>query len=386
LRFAEDNLKMIFNPNAVLSSEAKQVQESSFNFLERSAWNRCRIVREIITTWANEVLPDNEFISKLKSKNDKQHSAAIFELTVFTFLRKMGFAVQKHPPVSKATTPDFLTVINDEPVYFECTLSGNSFESSEEERRKQAVEDVIRKIHYYPYFINLDFKRLSTVSVSSKKLKKFIEHVKDASAGFENEELFHRRFLYKENDWKIEISLLRKSHDGIKTSLGYVSQPAKMIDSKKGIITALNDKRPSKYGIDDKPYVICICINDMFFHTEEMYSILFGTDNGTYIDLSYQGNSGFFHHNKPVNTSVSAVFAFKNTDIISIGMAEWSIWHNPFAKRPLKSGTFPVNEYYQQIENDRLQKKEELKKFNIFDLLDIDEVAYNTNPKDNDDS
>jgi len=61
---------MIFNPNVVFSSEAKQVQESSFNFLERSTWNRFRIVRDTVTDWANEMLPDNEFISKIKSKND----------------------------------------------------------------------------------------------------------------------------------------------------------------------------------------------------------------------------------------------------------------------------------------------------------------------------
>lgn len=377
---------MIFDPNIMQTSDAKQVHESSYKFLERSAWNRCKLARAIITTWADAMEPDSEFISKIKSKNDKQHHAAIFELTVFAFLKKAGYEVVKHPLLKKATTPDFMAVIDNLSVYFECTLSGNSFESSEEEKRKGAVEDIIRQIHYYPYFINLDFKKLSVTSVSSRKLKKFIDQVKELSDGFENEELFHRRFLYQENEWEIEVSLLRKSHNGIKTSLGYIGQDAKVIDSKKAIISALNDKRPSKYGIDDKPYVICICNNDMFFHTDEMSSVLFGIDNGTYIDLSYAGSGGFFYHNKAVNTSVSAVLLFKGTDILTIGSAEWSIWHNPFAKCPLKLDCLPVEEYFFYIKNNRLYKKEADKNPNIFDLLEIDEVAYNTNPKDNDDS
>ena len=117
-----------------------------------------------------------------------------------------------------------------------------------------------------------------------------------------------------------------------------------------------------------------------------MYSVLFGTDSGTYINLSYPGNRGFFYHNKPVNTSVSAIFLFKSTDILNIGSSEWSIWHNPFAKCPLDLNLFPISEYYFHIENDRLYKKDLHKSLNIFDLLEIDEVAYHTNPKDNDDS
>lgn len=378
---------MIFDLNIVLTSDAKQVHESSFKFLERSAWNRCRLARNIISMWAEEIVSDNEFVSQIKSKNDKQHYAAVFELIVYTFLKKLGLKVSKHPVLLKSTTPDFTAESNLlTATYFECTLSGNSFDTIEEERRKEAVENIIRQIHFYPYFINLDFKQLSKTSVSAKKLKRFIDQVKEVSEGIENEQLFHLRYLYKENDWEIEISLLRKSTSDIKTSLGYISQDARIIDSKKAIISALNDKRPSKYGINDAPYVICICNNDIFFHTDEMYSILFGTDSGSHINFSYPGNSGFFYHNKLVNTSVSAVLLFKNTDILTLSNAEWSLWHNPFAKNPLALEHFPVDEYYFRLDNNKLHKNKSIKKPSIFNLLEIDELTYNTNPKDNDDS
>ncbi len=373
---------MIFNSDITFSNEAKQVQETSYKFLERSSWNRCKLARTLISMWMKDLTDDLEFISQIRSKSDKQHDAAIFELIVYTFLSKQGLTVDKHPILSKATTPDFIAKSDTVALMLlECTLSSNSFDSTEEERRKEAVEDIIRQIHYYPYFINLGFKRISKISVTPKKLKRFIEQIRISSEGFENEQLFHRKFLYKENEWEIEISLLKKSNNEIKTSLGAVFQDAKIIDSKKAILTALNDKRPSKYGISDTPYVICICVNDMFFHTNEMYSVLFGNDCGTHINLTFPGSSGFLYHNKPVNTSVSAVILFKNTDILTLGSAEWSVWHNPFAKNPLELKSLPIDEYHFTIEGNRLLKRVINKNANVFELLHVDELAYNTDPK-----
>lgn len=249
-----------------------------------------------------------------------------------------------------------------------------------------AVEDIVRRIKNYPYFINLGFKKISEVSVTPKKLRRFIDQLSEASEGIDNEALFHRRYVYQENGWSIEVSLLRKSSTEIKTSLGYISHDSKFISSDKTIMTALNDKRPSKYGMLNLRYVICICVNDVFFHTEEMYGILFGSDHGAYIDLSLTGNGGFFFHGKPTNTSVSAIFLFKSTDLFTLGNAEWSLWHNPFAKYPLSFNQFPVTEYYFEIEGERLKKKQLENQAGVFELLDIDQVRYDTNPKETDES
>lgn len=378
---------MIFSSDITFSNEAKQVQETSYEFLERSSWNRCKFARDLISMWMDDMTDDKEFISQIKSKKDKQHYAAVFELIVYTFLRKQCWMVDKHPILSKATMPDF-TAKSDkvDSILLECTLSSNSFDSTDDARRKEAVENIIRQLHYYPYFINLGFKRVSKISVTPKKIKRFIEQIRVSSEGFENEQLFHRRFLYKENEWEIEISLLKKSNNEIKTSLGAVFQDAKIIDTKKTILTALNDKRPSRYGISNTPYIICICVNDMFFHTDEMCSILFGNDCGAHINLTFPGSSGFLYHNKPVNTSVSAVIVFKNTDILTLGGAEWSIWHNPFAKYPLELNSLPIDEYYFVKEDNKLRKKVIHKNANVFELLHIDELSYNTDPKGTDES
>lgn len=377
----------LFNPDAALSNESKFSYESSFRFLERSSWNRCTLMRTILEEWIIPMRDDAEFLSQIRSDKDKQYYAAIFELIVFIMLKKVGYNVAKHPELDRKTTPDFEAIdILEQKIFFECTLSGNSFETMDEERRKAAVEAIIRNIEYYPYFINIDFKQSSKASISKKALLNFIDKVKDASEGYSNEALFHRRYLFENNGWQLEVSLLRKSNLTIKVSLGAVGQDAKMIDGTKSILTALNDKKPSKYGIENQPYVICLCNNDMFFHQEDMHEVLFGTSNESFINLSYATKIGFFYYNNaPINTSVSAIILFKSTDILILGSSKWSVWHNPFAKYPLATEQFPFDEFYYERDQQYLHKKSIIKEYSIFDLLSINEELYNTNPKGIDD-
>lgn len=374
---------MLFDPNIPLRNESKLYYESSFKFLERSSWNRSILMKSMLSNWIVPMLDDHEFLSQIKSENDKNHYAAIFELIVFVLLRNLDFKVNKHPVLKKKTTPDFEAINKSKhKIILECTLSGNSFETLDVEKRKAAVVAIIRDIHYYPYFINISFKEVSKTSISKKSLLNFIDTVKDASIGYPNETLFNRKHPFVNNGWKLEISLTLKTDPNIKVSLGAISHGAKIINGTKAILTALNDKRPSKYGIVDVPYVICLCNNDIFLNLEEMHEVLFGTNSEGFINTSSAGKSGFFlHNNSPINTSVSAIILFKNTDIFTLDSSKWSIWHNPFAKKPLDKDQLPLDEYYYEMNQQVLEKKVLIKNYNIFNLLSIDEKLYINDPK-----
>lgn len=147
-------------------------------------------------------------------------------------------------------------------------------------------------------------------------------------------------------------------------------------------MNALNDKKTAKYGINNKPYVICICNNDMFFHEEDLNEALFGNNGELSINLSHVNRNGFFWHNaKPVNTSISAILLFKNTDILTLSNATISVWHNPFAKTPISLNVLNFDEYYYEVKGSILHKMKLEKVTNIFELLSINEDRYNLNPK-----
>jgi hypothetical protein len=373
---------MLFKDYIRFDAAPLKSKESSFDFLERSSWRRCGLVREMLNDWIIPMLSDAEFISQIKSNNNKQHYAALFELLFFTLFKRQGFDVTKHPEVPRKTRPDF-QVKNEAgfSAYMECTLSGSSFETLDEENRKAAVEEIIREIEYYPYYINLDFLTISKKSISKKALLNFIDAVKDKSEGIENEELFHIRHYFENNDWELEVSLIRKPDLSRKVSLGYISGKAKTIEHTKSIFNALNDKKPSKYGLTGSTYIICINNKDMFFKDEDMNEVLFGYD-GPKINLSYGSEKGFFHcDGKPINTSVSAVLLFKGMDILTLSNTRISLWHNPFAKFPVPLGTMSFDEYYYEKDGHYLTKNYTAKSFNIFETLLINEKSYTEDPK-----
>lgn len=373
---------MLFKDYLRTNAEAKSGMESSFQFLERSSWRRCVLMRTILNGWMVSMIDDKAFISQIKSKSDKQHYAALFELLVYTALTNIGFTVGKHPELSKKTTPDFEIRKDDITIFMECTLSGNSFESLEEENRKSAIERIIREIHYYPYFINIDFLTISETSISKKALLNFIDGKKEKCEGIGNEQLFHNRYYFENNGWKLEISLLRKTDPSIKVSLGFITGEARVIDGAKAILGALNDKKPSKYGINNSPYAICLSNSDMFFKDEEMNEILFGGDGSSSINLSYATKKGFFYcDGVEINTSVSAILIFKGFDILTLSSAKISIWHNPFAKYPIPLNLLPFDEFFYTLDGFNLKKESILKTYNVLDILSINESEYEHDPK-----
>jgi hypothetical protein len=375
---------MIFDDTTRTDIAPANGGESAFHFLNRSAWRRCELVRRHINSWVIPLMGDAEFVSQIKSDDDRKHAAAIFELIIYTLLSKTGFELVKHPPGARRTTPDFKAVHSSGiRSYLECKLSGNSFERIEEEKRKKGVENIIREIEFFPYFINLSFINLSLTSLSKKALVNFIRSLEDSSDGFTNEELFQIRHRFEHSGWILEISLVRKSDPGIRGSLGMIMNKARTIDHVKPALNALNDKKPSRYGLLDAPYLIALDNKDMFLNEEEFNEVLFGFDVPERLDLSYSACKGFFFNDgKAVNTSVSGVVLCKNMNILTLDQARITIWHNPFAKQPLPVGIFPVDEYYYDADGYSLSKRLAIKNFHLISALGFEKDDYLTDPKE----
>ena len=327
---------------------------------------------------------DAEFISQLKSDDNKKHAAAIFEIIIYTLLGKTDFEAVKHPPGALRTSPDFkATHASGFTTYIECTLSGNSFEKIEVENRKQAVENIIREIEYFPYFINIAFKTISVRSISKKALVDFINSLEPKSAGYSSEELFEMQHPFENNGWELEISLIRKSDPGIKVSLGMIMGEAKAIDHVRPALNSLNDKKPAKYGISDSPYMIALDNKDMFLKEEEFNEVLFGYDAPERINPEYGGRNGFFFaEGRPVNTSVSAILFCKAMNVLTLDQARLSLWHNPFAKFPVPLGLFPCDEYFYDLDGYALTKRSVVKDFDLLTVLAIDKHEYLKHPKE----
>lgn len=345
--------------------------------MDRSAWKISELVRRKVNELCTDYKRDDEFIRMVKSKSDKQHYSAIFELLTYSIFRLSGFSLIRHPETPTGKRPDFKVTINDFSTFLECTLAGHSFDSLTDKNRKDTIEEIVDDIEYFPYWINLDFQTISDQSVSKRKLLSFLENVKELSEGVPNEQLFENRYLFEDNGWEIEISMLRKTTPDIKRSLGFISGGAKTIDTSKPILTALNDKKASRYGIDTEAYVICLNTSDLFTKESCFAEALFGQYEDTEIDLRYISQYGFFlGGGKPINTSVSAVMIFRNFDLYTLDSSSIAVWHNPYAKNKIATNLLPFDEYVYEVEGSLLKKQTFKKEKDIFAILGIDQEEY----------
>ncbi len=251
-------------------------------------------------------------MSRFKSKDVKQHYGAELELLLYTMLKRQGFIIEKHPDLGSVKRPDFGAVSpTGIPMVLECTLAGDSFDSLSDKNLKATVEEIIDDIEYYPYFINITFNELSKTSISKKRLMTFLEEVRQKSEGLSNETLFDIKHLFEDNGWKLEFSMLRKPEPVRKRSLGIMLHHAKTIVTSKPLLTSLNDKKPSKYGVIEQPYIICVNTADQFSSDESLSEALFGqyAKDIIYTDRGFP--DGFFLNKGRQNTTVAAVLFFR---------------------------------------------------------------------------
>lgn len=369
-------LKMIYSEFERTNWSISQYNESTFDFIERSAWPIAGMVREFTNKFLDPFREDKEFISKLKSKSNQQHNAAMLELLLFALLKRFGLNIEKIER-SIEKTPDF--AISDEQgnnIYLECTLAANAMESIEERSRKESVMRFLEEIPDLPFYVSARFNSLSEQSISKKRLLHFIRECVSAlgpNAGITQPS---QEFTYDGQGWNLDISFITKLNKDHKRTAGVQIDPAKIIDNFSPLYSALNSKKPGRYNLGDHPYIICVGVDDMSADEYEFSESLFGQGmaRDVYLDWPMQG---FLLNNcEPINTSVSAVLFCKTLKEFSLESAKLSLWHNPYAKFPVPQSLIPVTQFHYKRENKRLMRNENVVELDLLKVLDIDAGEY----------
>lgn len=357
--------------------DIKRFNESLFEFLERSAWPLCNLMRQFINEKTKDFESDTEFISKLRSKSDKQHKAAVLELFIYLIFKENNFSIGKIP-TSVAKTPDFrLQIAEHENVFIECSLAANALEGEIERKKKGAVTEIIENMENFPFYISINFLQVSDQSISKKELLAHIEKLSQrcndfiVHVGFDNV-IYH----YLGQGWDLEFTFSRKDPKSFNRTLGDTRQPAKIVDNFKPIYTALNNKKPGKYNIGNAPYIICMGIDDLSADEEEFFLTLYGPNYINAINLNFKGNGFFIREGNPLNTNVSAVIFCKSLEEFYLADTTINIWHNPFAANPVTHIHFPFSEIKYIPEGNRLIRHVCENNKSVFQLLRIDSDKY----------
>lgn len=366
---------MIFNPGIRTNWKSKLYRQSTYEFINESAWPICDIARSVYNDWCEQFSADKAFISRLKSKDDKQHAAAFFELLIFALFNGASFSITTNAVRQGKKTTDFTLAYSEQEALLECSLAGNALEAVEEKRKKESVLQYLEEVPSFPYYINVNFKKLSQSSVSKRDLLSFLRGVNAENthllAGQQSAE-----YCYCGQGWGLIIHLIRKPLKAHERTLGAILHPAKTVDNNRVLLTALNDKKPSIYSVDGKPYVICIGVDDITAGEEEFGHVLFGPNHPDKLTVHEHSNGFFVHKGQPVNTSVSAVLFCDRVSVFGLMATQISLWHNPFAVNKLTHGKFPIKEYFYLQDRNVLHRTTKEASTSLLKLLSIDEEIY----------
>jgi hypothetical protein len=352
---------------------------TTFEFLDKSAWEISALMREHVNGWSLHYAGDADFLSKYRSMDDKQHYAASFELMMGQLFKQAGWTVEKHPSLGASKKPDFKLIDGDGyAIIVECTLAASSMQTLEEKRRVAAVENIFEEIHY-PYYIYCDFEIISAQSISKKKLMKFLEELLPICERLSEQDLLDQEFIFTNNGWELRLILFRKPDGAQERTMAASAFTPKPVDSVKPLVTSLNDKKPGGYGKLLHPYVIALNTNDFSVREEDYASALFGPCNPQAINLDWlteKRTAIWYAGGKPVNTSISSVLICHNLDLFTLGGSTITLWHNPFAQMPVALNTFPFDEIYYERNGNKLIQYKAIKSYSVFNGLSVDEETY----------
>lgn len=96
--------------------------EPHFDFLNRSAWDKLKVVRDTLETWFARI-PDRKrkSIRSMFRSDDRHHTGALLELVTHKILCAIGYEVEADPNI-EGKTPDYAATCQDATVIVECTV------------------------------------------------------------------------------------------------------------------------------------------------------------------------------------------------------------------------------------------------------------------------
>jgi len=324
---------------------------------------------------------------ELRTRFQTEFSAAFFELFLHELFLKEGFILEPHPDVpGNSKKPDFLVTGNGLEFYLEAK------ESTDKSDLERSMENRIKLLYDYlnttdspNFFLRINELNLkSEKQPSGKKIKKFLENElrkfdpNDITRQIQTHGLDGTdKLTFEDKNIKLVISLISKSPElrGIEgvRPIGIYPFQSFWGGADESIKTAI-EKKATRYGVLDKPYLICInATSEKGLDHFDMMNALFGSSQVTFsknpdtrderrtraLDGTFLNSSG------PKFTRVSAIFITRVHSANLHVAKHWLVKH-PFATKELPFDSLRLQKI-EVIDN----KIETIKGKSIKEILEI---------------
>jgi hypothetical protein len=268
--------------------------EPSFDYLNRSANEPIRKIREVLEEWFSRYPePDQaELRKRFRSRKNHNHSSAVFELWLHEVLFRLGCQVKVHPRLPHTDRkPDFLVKSpSGLDFYLEAiNTAGASDDESNAQARLNNLYDSLNYLKSPDFFIKIDVNGLPRTPVPGRGIKRFLERELSRLRPELIDHFLDSRRLDLVPHWKFE-------HDGLRMTCSPIPKPPELrgrpgirtlgiktfggiIDSEGPIRHAII-KKAGHYGVLDLPLVVAVNATDVFLSEKDVLHALYGSFHG----------------------------------------------------------------------------------------------------------
>ncbi len=372
--------------------EPSRFSEPRFEFLNRTARQSLKYVRQIIQQWFNEYKASakkrERLCTEFRSIDDTKHLSAFFEIYLHQMFCRMGFSVEVEPDW-KQGTPDFLLTTPDSGrilVEATCVFPEAWFGSAK--KRERIVLDYINENLSSPdYWLHITINEAPSDNPPIRHIREFLDSkiasldfddvvrsvVENREAGFDP----YPTFTWKHESWNIEFRLLPKNEargDTEARPIGIINYSFGRIDSVTGIKSRI-DSKYGKYGDLELPYVLAINIFDDFVDDYDIREVLFGKE-AVYVPSDFSHpyskripNGSWFGPKGYQKQRMSGLLEFRRLSPGTIHIVKPMLWHHPHANFPIASELLKLQ---QQVPNPSTLKFDLFEGTPSWEILGID--------------
>lgn len=337
--------------------------EGTFEFLNRADGHYWQQVRVLLEGWFAHLPADAQpdLRARLRSRDDRQFSAAFFELYLHESLIRGDFRVECHPQVPNSPRrPDFLVRSGSGSFYLEARSVSESDLDAAASNRLARMYETLDRLNSPNFFVSVNVYSVGGSDIRSRKLRSLLEQW---LGGFDPDEvgrLYNQQgagslpeLTWTDRDWKISFSVIPKKVDargviGLRPLGAFGSGRAKSVDNVSPIRRALADKG-SAYGELDYPFIVALRQQSVFAESYAINQALFGSEQ---VDMvmgsdgqwaSHQGRAGdgfWLANGTWRNREVSAVVSVGNLNPWSVTSQVPVLWQHPESTRRVAAPPF----------------------------------------------
>lgn len=346
--------------------------EGHFNYLNESARPEAARIRTMLDGWFAR-FPEtakSDVVARLRSRDNRQHQSAFFELYLHELFVRLGYALQVHPDIDGATThPDFLVTRSGEPAfYLEATVPFPPEAEVGEQARVDRLYETLERMESPNLFVAVHDVRGGPASAApGARLRRGLERW---LAGLDPDEVFaqveagapYPSYGWEQPGWELAFEALPKSaalrgRPGVRPIGASMSQ-VQCVTVHERVGRAVNEKG-GKYGSLGLPYLLAINLVDELVEFREddpsdVFDGLLGQEirvvtrrpgGGTTGEMTRGDDGAWFGPAGPRNTVVSAL-------LIGVRVGPWAVAHKAphlvhhlQPSRPLTLESWPFPEW-----------------------------------------